>query len=96
MKTISTVPNQTLFDVAVRYYGTVEAIGELLADNPDLRNDPDAMVALGIDPLADPDVFYPDIALAVGQAVAINSDSATLHQAVVRELLGREINTFDL
>lgn len=95
MKTISTTPNQTLFDVAVLCYGTAEAVGELLAANPDLRNDPEAMAALGIDPLAD-DGFYPDIALAPGQSVRIDTDSQTLRQTVVRELQGREINTFDL
>ena len=49
MKTIKTVANQTLLDVAVKYYGTAEAAGQLLALNPDLVNDPEALVSLDID-----------------------------------------------
>lgn len=95
MKTIRTAKNQTLPDVAVKYYGTTEAVGELLALNPDLRNDPAALVALGIDYLAD-DSFYADVALEAGQSVTIDTDSPVLRQQVVRELQNREVNTFDL
>lgn len=95
MKNIETTPNQTLMDIAVKHYGNAEAVGKLLADNPDLRNDPAALIAMGIDPLS-AKAFFIDVALAAGQCVAVDTDSPLLRQSVTRELRGREINTFDL
>lgn len=94
MKTIKTVANQTLLDVAVKYYGTAEAAGQLLALNPDLVNDPEALVSLDIDYLAD-NGCYLDVALASGQAVTVDTDSDMCRQTVVKELNDKEINTFD-
>lgn len=94
MKTIKTVANQTLLDVAVKYYGTAEAAGQLLALNPDLVNDPEALVSLGIDYLAD-NGCYLDVALAPGQTVTVDTDSDMCLQTVVKELNDKEINTFD-
>lgn len=94
MKTIKTVANQTLLDVAVKYYGTAEAAGQLLALNPDLVNDPEALVSLGIDYLAD-NGCYLDVALAPGQTVTVDMDSDMCRQTVVKELNDKEINTFD-
>lgn len=95
MKTIKTVSNQTIFDVAVKYYGTCEAVDRLMADNPELRNDPAALAATGIDYLTDTG-FYPDVALLPGQEIAIDTDSPVLKQTIVKELKTKEINTFDL
>ena len=94
MKTIKTVANQTLLDVAVKYYGTAEAAGQLLALNPGLVNDPEALVSLGIDYLAD-NGCYLDVALAPGQTVTVDTDSDMCRQTVVKELNDKEINTFD-
>ncbi len=95
MKTIRTTHNQTLFDVAVKYCGTCDAVAELMENNPGLRNDPAALAALGIDYLADVG-FYADAALLPGQEVWIDTDGQTLRQTVVKELKTKEINTFDL
>lgn len=95
MKTIKTVQNQTLFDVAVKHYGTCDAVAELLADNPGLRNDPAALAAVGVDYVADGG-FYLDAALLPGQEIAIDTGSPTLRRNVVKELRNKEINTFDL
>lgn len=95
MKTVKTVPNQTIFDVAAKYYGTCEAVAELLALNPQLRNDPAALAALGIDYVSET-AFYPDAALLAGLDIQIDTDSRTLRQSVVKELQNKEINTFDL
>lgn len=94
MKTVKTVPNQTLFDVAVKYYGTCEAVSELLANNPGLRNDPAALAALGVDYVTDA-AFYPDAALLAGQDIQIDTDSRILKQSIVKELQTKEINTYD-
>ena len=93
--TIRATANQTIYDVAVKYYGTTDAVGELLALNPDLRNDPAALAALGIDYLAD-DSFFPDVALAPGLTVTIATGSSLLRQEVARQLRSREINTFNI
>ncbi|SUE33680.1 hypothetical protein [Rikenella microfusus] len=95
MKTIRTVSNQTVFDLAVKYYGTCEAVAELIGNNPGLRNDPAALATLGIDYVADGG-FYADAALLAGQEVRIDNDSRTLRQMVVKELQNKEINTFGL
>lgn len=95
MKTIRTVPNQTIFDVAVKYCGTCDAVAELLAANPDLRNDPASLADLGIDYVGD-EGFYVDAALLPGQEIRIDTDSPTLKQTVIKELKTKEINTFDL
>ncbi len=83
--TIRATANQTIYDVAVKYYGTTDAVGELLALNPDLRNDPAALAALGIDYLAAP-----------GLTVTIDTGSSLLRQEVARQLRSREINTFNI
>lgn len=94
MKIIKTTPNQTIFDVAVKHYGACEAVAELLARNPGLRNDPAALAALGIDYVADT-AFYPDAALLAGQEVTIDIGSRALKQATARDLQNKEINTYD-
>lgn len=94
MKTITVKPGQTLFDVAIEQYGTCEALGELLALNPSLRNDPSALSALGIDALSDGG-FYLDAALPPGSAVEIDPESRLKRNSTLRELT-EEVTTFDL
>lgn len=94
METIKTVQNQTVFDIAVQHYGTGEAVGEIMRNNPGLRNDPAALAELGIDYMAD-SAFYADAALRPNQNVAIDPDSKLRKQSVTRELPGA-VTTFDL
>lgn len=94
MKTIKTTPNQTIYDLAVKWYGTTEAVTEIAANNPDMKNDPAALAALGIDYIND-NGFYFDAPLMPGSAISIDTGSTLLQQNVVRELTSREINTFD-
>ncbi len=96
MKTVKAKPNQTIYDVALEQYGNVEAVGEIMVNNPDLRNDPAALAALGINAIADTG-FYIDVALLPGAAIAINNtDSPLIRPSVLKELAGEEITTFDL
>lgn len=37
MKTIKVKDNQILLDIALQYYGTAEAIAEILANNPGIK-----------------------------------------------------------
>lgn len=95
MERIETTKNQTIIDIAVKYYGTAEAVSELLYNNPDLRNDAASLALLGIDSLYD-DGFYVDAALSPGQEVVIDTDSFMLKQNIAKEMQNKEINTFDL
>lgn len=94
MKKVTVKPNQTLYDIAVSEYGTCEAISELIANNPELSNDSQAKVAMGIDTVNDPD-FYFDLPLNPGSVVLIDTDSRTLRKNILREIT-KEVTTFDL
>lgn len=92
MKTVTVKKNQTVYDIALEQYGTCEAVGELLHNNPDLRNDPEALAAQGIDGVTD-SAFYLDVALQPGTQVAADSDSPLTERLTVREL-NTEITTY--
>lgn len=94
MKAVSVKPNQTVYDIAIEQYGTCEAIGEILANNPGLTNDPAVLTALGIDSVNNPD-FYPDAALEPRTTVRIDTDSDFIRSAALREIT-KEITTFSL
>lgn len=94
MGTIKTKANQTVYDIAVERYGTCEAVGGILADNPAIRNDPAAMTSLGIDSANTTD-FYIDIALEAGQQITIDDDSPCMKRSVIKEL-ETDITTFNL
>lgn len=85
MKTIETEPNQTLFDVAVQHYGTLEALAELLELNPVLENDPEALVANGINTLEDV-VFRMDLALKPGLLLRVDDESKTMDSKTVAKI----------
>ena len=48
MTTATVKARQTVYDIALEQYGTCEAVGEILALNPQIANDPEALVQLGI------------------------------------------------
>lgn len=86
MKTIKIEHNQSLRDIAIANYGTLEAIGELLEINGErLKNDRAALVAIGVDYLAD-NAFYVDVALEVGSMIEIDDQSKLKKQNITREL----------
>ena len=93
MKTITAKANQTVYDIALEQYGTIEALGEIMTNNPGLRNDPAAVIALELAP--GPDGFYLTVPLLPGSSVAIDTDSILIRRNTVRELT-EDITTFDL
>lgn len=94
MKKVTVKPNQTLYDIAVSEYGTCEAISELIANNPELSNDGQSKVAMGVDAINDRS-FYFDLPLKPGSVVLIDTDSRTLRKNILREIT-KEVTTFDL
>lgn len=94
MKTVTVKKNQTIYDVAAACYGTCEADVEIIAANPELRNDDRAKIAAGIDPIADKD-FYFDLAIKAGSPVRIDTDSRMVKKNIVREI-DKEVTTFGL
>lgn len=82
MKTIKVKDNQILLDIALQYYGTAEAIAEILANNPGIKNDPQSLVNSGR-PLGS---FYPDAKLEVGSSLLIDDDSRRIKKTVVKKI----------
>lgn len=81
MKKITVKPNQTVYDIAVEQYGTCEAVGKIMADNPELVN-------TGSD-------FRFDLALEAGGTLLVDTDSRLVRKNVIREI-DKEVTTFDL
>lgn len=78
--------NQSLRDIAITHYGTLEAIGEIVTLNEAiLKNDPKALVDLGIDYLHD-HALYLDVALAPGIIIEVNDRGRTVDQNIIRDL----------
>lgn len=93
MKTVNVEPNQTLFDLALQYYGTVEALHEILSNNPDLENDPAALIALGVDMLQR-GVFRLDVAVRPGFRLKIDETSKLIEDNVLKKITN-SITTYE-
>lgn len=93
MKIIKVKENQSIMDISLENYGTIEGVESLLKDNPDLKNDPVALLASGIDIFSVD--FYLDVAISLGREIKIDTDNPILKQRTVRELKHREITTYE-
>lgn len=85
MKKISVEPNQTVYDLAAQHYGTLEAVEEILRNNPDLENDPAALVALGVDTLQ-ATAFRLDVAVRPGFALQLDETSRLIDDKVTKKI----------
>lgn len=86
MKKVIVEPNQSLRDIALQHYGTMEAVGEIFTLNcAVLVNDPRALIELGVDVVNDK-AFYMDAALEVGLTLAIDDSSGLINKNTVRQL----------
>ncbi len=90
-KIIKTCENQTVHDLALTYYGTAEAVSEILELNPALTNDPAALAAFGVQDNAD---FFVDVALLKGQDVTVSTDGYMRRSNILRALNGKNITTY--
>lgn len=87
---IKVEPNQTIYDIAVQYYGTCEAIGEIARLNPILINE-----FRGQSPLLDTSLFYLDLPLKVGSEIKIDENSE-LHNRNITKQLTSPITTYQI
>ncbi len=94
MKTIKVEPNQTLYDIAVQYYGTVDGVEELMALNPGLQNDPKVLTGLGINTANQENAFRLDVAVAPGSVLAFDETSKTIDDKVVRKI-ENQVTTYE-
>lgn len=93
MNEIIIQPNQTIYDIAVQYYGTVEAVAEICLNNRQIINDEQALIASGIESVGNND-FYLDMPIAPGTKLLIDTDSRLSKKDVLRTLNNREITTY--
>lgn len=94
MKTAIVADNQNIYDIALQYYGNVEAAFEIRRNNPALRNDPNTLNAIGVDSVTDLG-FYLDVAVAPGSSILIDTDSKLYNTKVVKEL-NKSITTYQI
>lgn len=93
MRTIVTVKNQTIFDIAVQEYGNAAAWEEIIADNPGLKNDYSSALEAGI-------FYYPDeldlaFPLQEGSKLLINEESILVNSNNLREMGSAPVISFD-
>lgn len=94
MKTVIVKSNQTIFDIAVENYGTVEAVGEIIRNNPGLTNEDSAKIAAGIDPITDKS-FYIDLPVRTKTTILVDTDSRMIDNTVIKEIEA-DVTTYDL
>lgn len=93
VKTVKAKPNQTIYDLALEQYGTSEAVGEILSNNPSLRNDTSALMELGIETIGIQD-FYLDVSLEPGIDIVIDTAGTFMQPAIVKEIK-HDITTYN-
>ncbi|GEM_PF-408482 len=89
MKTVKTIDNQTILDFALMWYGTAEAVAEIMELNPGIRNETSALIEEGIAPGS----FYMDIELAKDMDVIIDDNSQLIRKNILKNI-NTEITTY--
>lgn len=85
MKTVKVEPNQTIYDLAVQHYGTLDAVAEILQLNPGIVNDPQALIDLGVDTLQD-NPFRIDVAVSPDYGLVIDETSKTVDNNITKKI----------
>ena len=93
MKRVTAKANQTIYDVAIEQYGTCEAVGKLMQDNPDMENDLQAVMEAGIE--ESDRRFYFDLPLPEGSTLLVDTDSRLIEKNILREI-DKDVTTYDL
>lgn len=74
--------NQTILDFALEHYGFADAISEIIGLNPEIENDPAALIREGITP----GDFYIDVKLQPGALLEVDENSPLVKKNVVKEI----------
>lgn len=85
MKTVEVQPNQNIYDLAAQHYGSLAAVDELLSLNPDLENDPVALVACGAI-LTARQTFRLDVAVKEGFPLRIDTASRLMNRQILHDI----------
>jgi hypothetical protein len=85
--TVIAEENQTIFDLAVQHYGTVEAVEEILELNPGLENDPKHSGGNTND-------FWLCLPVKAGSEIAIDEKSPLMDKNAVKHLKNEHITTW--
>jgi len=93
MKKVTAKANQTIYDVAIEQYGTCEAVGKLMQDNPSMENDLQAITEAGIE--ESDRSFYFDLPLPEGSTLLVDTDSRLIEKNILREI-DKDVTTYDL
>lgn len=93
MKRVTAKANQTIYDVAIEQYGTCEAVGKLMQDNPGMENDLQAVTKAGIE--ESDRSFYFDLPLPEGSMLLVDTDSRLIEKNILREI-DKDVTTYDL
>jgi hypothetical protein len=88
MKTILTVDKQTIFDIAVQHYGTIEAVQEILALNPQIEND---LKGYNVD-LSE---FQLDLPVKANSLLTIDDNSSLINKNLLKEIT-ETVTTFEI
>lgn len=93
MKQVTVKANQTIYDVAIEQYGTCEAVGKLMQDNPGMENELQAAAEAGIE--ENDGSFYFDLPLPEGNTLLVDTDSRLVEKNILREI-DKDVTTYDL
>lgn len=98
MKTVKTIGKQTLLDLAMQYYGNIEAVSEIIGLNPGLVNNPSALYSLigckcGIHRI-DIENLYLDVELQPDQEVTIDERSDLAKKNIIKNI-NKPVTTYD-
>lgn len=88
MRLITTVRNQTIFDIALQEYGTVEAAFQIIEDNPHLSGLNDFPAGVTLPAGTDFNISYP-----IREGVTINlQDELDIENTTVKKDIGTVIS----
>jgi len=93
MLILKTGKNQTIIDLALKHYGNVEAIEEILNNNPHLLTDYTAMQDNDLP--YQPNVINLSLPFIADQVLYIDEESDLYNVKVINELKESEIASFD-
>lgn len=88
MKTILTADNQTISDVAVQHYGTIQATKEILTLNPQIENEPKGYNIEGNE-------FHFDLPVKVNSLLTIDENSSLINKNLLKQI-NEPVTTFEI